>query len=116
MISNPEHGWCDIQIGDWTGKLSYIDDVSVVLLNAFYNVFSNQKPEVVYFDAEAIYLYEAEQYLSALGVPIKTDANTYRNTMDIFADLSKLFNKTKNDTEYNVIKERDNENHQTRQT
>ena len=65
---------------------------------------------------EAIYLYEAEQYLSALGVPIKEDANTYRNTMDIFADLSKLFNRAENDTEYNVIKERDNENHQTRQT
>jgi hypothetical protein len=25
MISNPEHGWCDIQIGNWSGKLSYID-------------------------------------------------------------------------------------------
>lgn len=196
MLSKPQFGWADITIGDWTGKLSYIDDVPVVLLNAFCNVFSNQKPEVICFDAEginywivfdlfdtiiitedencqysvsrqnvgvrelgmqmwddityklkdwvrwaiddnnakdyeereellynklqqlreAIYLYEAEQYLSALGVPIKEDANTYRNTMDIFADLSKLFNRAENDTEYNVIKERDNENHQTRQT
>lgn len=195
MLSKPLFGWTDITIGDWTGKLSYIDDVPIILLNAFYNVFSNQKPEVVCFDAEginywivfdlsdtiiitedencqysvsrqnvgvgelgmqmwdditcklkdwvrwaiddnnakdyeereellynklqqlreSIYLYETEQYSSALGVPIKADANTYRNTMDIFADLSKLFNKTENDMEYNVIKERDNENYQTRQ-
>lgn len=196
MLSKPQFGWTDITIGDWTGKLSYIDDVPVVLLNAFYNVFSNQKPEVVCCDAEgmnywivfdlsdtiiitedencqysvsrqnvgvrelgmqmwndiyrelkdwaywaiddnnakdyeereellynklqqlrkAICLYEADKYCSALGVAAKEDANTYRNTMDIFADLSKLFNKTENDTEYDVIKECDNENYQTRQT
>lgn len=54
MLSKPQFGWTDITIGDWTGKLSYIDDVPVVLLNAFYNVFSNQKPEVVCFDAESM--------------------------------------------------------------
>ena len=54
MLSKPQFGWTDITIGDWTGKLSYIDDVPVVLLNAFYNVFSNQKPEVVCFDAEGV--------------------------------------------------------------
>lgn len=52
MLSKPLFGWADITIGDWTGKLSYIDDVPTVLLNAFYNVFSNQKPEVTCFDAE----------------------------------------------------------------
>lgn len=173
---NKFYGWTDITIGDWTGKLSYIDDVPVILLDAFINVLSNQKPEVVYFDGEGvnywivfdlsdtiiitedencqysvnrqdvgvrklgiqmmanitdnikawtdwavddnnaedcegrkellynklkrlrdtIYLYESEQHLSALGVVTK----------DIFADLSKLFNK--------AIKECDNENHQTR--
>lgn len=54
MLSKPQFGWTDITIGDWTGKLSYIDDVPIVLLNAFYNVFSNQKPEVVCFDTEGI--------------------------------------------------------------
>ena len=54
MLSKPQFGWTDITIGDWTGKLSYIDDVPVVLLNAFCNVFSNQKPEVVCFDAEGV--------------------------------------------------------------
>lgn len=54
MLSKPQFGWTDITIGDWTGKLSYIDDVPTVLLNAFYNVFSNQKPEVVCFDAEGM--------------------------------------------------------------
>ena len=173
MLSKPKYGWTDITIGDWTGKLSYIDDVPVVLLDAFINVLSNQKPEVVYFDGEginywivfdlsdtiiitedencqysvsrqdvgvrklgiqmmaniddnikawaywtidddnvegceerkellynklkrlrdAIYLYETEQRLSALGVDTKEDENTYRDLMDIFADLSKLFNK-----------------------
>lgn len=54
MLSKPQFGWTDITIGDWTGKLSYIDDVPIVLLNAFYNVFNNQKPEVVCFDAEGM--------------------------------------------------------------
>lgn len=187
MLSKPKYGWTDVTIGDWTGKLSYIDDVPVVLLDAFFNVFSDRKPEVVYFDGEginywivfdlsdtiiitedencqysvsrqdvgvrelgiqmvanidnnikawaywtiddnnaegckerkellynklkrlrdAIYLYESEQHLSALGVVTKEDMNTYRSTIDILTDLSKLFNK--------AIKECDNENHQTGQ-
>lgn len=52
MLSKPKYGWTDITIGDWTGRLSYIDDVPIILLNAFYKVFINQKPEVVCFDAE----------------------------------------------------------------
>lgn len=46
MLSKPQFGWTDITIGDWTGKLSYIDDVPIILLNAFYNVFSNQNPKL----------------------------------------------------------------------
>lgn len=41
------------------------------------------------------------------GVVTKEDKNTYRSTIDILTDLSKLFNK--------AIKECDNENHQTGQ-
>lgn len=46
MLSKPQFGWTDITIGDWTGKLSYIDDVPVVLLNAFYNVLAIKNPKL----------------------------------------------------------------------
>lgn len=58
MISNPEHGWCDIQIGNWSGKLSYIDDVPMILLNALREPTSR-----VHFDTEGgdIYIFFTEE-------------------------------------------------------
>lgn len=35
MISNPEYGWCDFQLGSFEGHPSYLTDVPVDLLNAF---------------------------------------------------------------------------------
>lgn len=160
MLSKPQFGWTDITIGDWTGKLSYIDDVPIVLLNAFYNVFSNQKPEVVCFDAEGINYWivfdlsdtiiitedENCQYsvsrqnvgVRKLGMQMWNDiywelkcwaywAIDDNNAKDYEEHKELLYNKLQQlkNTIYlyemeqrlsTLRKERDNENHQTRQT
>ena len=41
MISNPEHGWCDFDLGDFHGTPSYITNVPVDLLQAFSDAIHN---------------------------------------------------------------------------
>lgn len=35
MISNPKHGWCDFDLGTFHGRLSYLTNVPINLLDAF---------------------------------------------------------------------------------
>ena len=37
MISNPNLGWCEFHMGDFTGNPSYLTDVPIELLEAFLN-------------------------------------------------------------------------------
>ena len=58
MLSKPQFGWTDITIGDWTGRLSYIDDVPMILLNALREPTSR-----VHFNTEGgdIYIFFTEE-------------------------------------------------------
>lgn len=35
MISNPKHGWCDFNLGNFYGHPSYLTDVPIEILEAF---------------------------------------------------------------------------------
>ena len=41
MIRNMGAGWAEIEIGNFHGYPSYIDDVPVILLNAFIEYYEN---------------------------------------------------------------------------
>lgn len=51
MISNPKHGWCDFDFGDFYGHPSYLTDVPVDLLQAFINLHTKGSG-MVWFDEE----------------------------------------------------------------
>lgn len=51
MISNPNAGWCDFQIGNFVGHPSYLTNVPVDLLDAFINA-RKMTASAVTFDEE----------------------------------------------------------------
>lgn len=67
MLSNPEHGWCNIKIGDFEGVASYLTDVPFNCLAAFIQYFdrsSNLNSASVYFDEEGTEFYTVFDYYS----------------------------------------------------
>ena len=52
MLQTPKHGWSQITIKDWSDRLSYLDDVAYMLLEAVWNCLRMSGPECVKFDAE----------------------------------------------------------------
>ena len=54
MISNPKHGWCSFELGDFRGSPSYLTDVPLDLLEAFINYYT-QGYGVAVFDEEGSY-------------------------------------------------------------
>lgn len=52
MLSTPEYGWCDITIGDWSDRVSYLTNFPIDLLDGILNILKSGKPSVVYCDAE----------------------------------------------------------------
>ena len=52
VLDKPCAGWSHIQIGSWRSRCSYIDDVPMMLLDAFLFVLRNHRPVAVKFDAE----------------------------------------------------------------
>lgn len=40
MLVNPKHGWCNVNIGDFKGTASYLNDVPFNCLDAFISYFT----------------------------------------------------------------------------
>lgn len=51
MISNPKHGWCSFNLGDFHGTPSYLTDVPVDLLVAFID-YKTKGQGMAWFDEE----------------------------------------------------------------
>lgn len=51
MISNPNYGWCNFELGDFKGSPSYLTDVPIDLLDAFID-YHTKGYGVVVFDEE----------------------------------------------------------------
>lgn len=51
MISNPKHGWCNFELGDFKGTPSYLTDVPIDLLVAFIDLHAKGSG-VAWFDEE----------------------------------------------------------------
>lgn len=52
MLSKPKHGWCDITIGDFTDRASYLTPVHLDILKSLCNLCQTHKPQTVFVDAE----------------------------------------------------------------
>lgn len=51
MISNPNFGWCEFQLGNFRGTPSFLTDVPIELLEAFLN-YKLTGRAMVWFDEE----------------------------------------------------------------
>ena len=51
MISNPKHGWCSFELGDFVGSPSYLTNVPIDLLDAFLD-YHNKGMGMAWFDEE----------------------------------------------------------------
>lgn len=55
MLSNPKHGWCNVNIGDFKGSASYLEDVPFNCVDAFISYFTksnNINSIAITFDEE----------------------------------------------------------------
>lgn len=54
MLSYPHAGWAEIQIGEWRGPCSYIEEIPNILLQALTSALLKKKTIAVDIDAEYI--------------------------------------------------------------
>lgn len=67
MLSNPEHGWCNVKIGDFEGVASYLTDVPCNCLEAFIQYLSRGNhinSSSIFFDEEGTEFTVVLEYYS----------------------------------------------------
>jgi hypothetical protein len=52
MIGKPQFGWSHITIGEWSDRISYLDDVPFELLRTLIRGCKEHRPQCLKFDAE----------------------------------------------------------------
>jgi len=88
MLSNPKHGWVNINIGEFNEVASYLTDVANDCLDAFIFARENGFPAVVYFDAEGYDYHIIVSYFESFIIIQKDETKTYHFDLD-FYDLAK---------------------------
>ena len=82
-LEKPLHGWSTLHMGNWSGRLSYVDDPAFDLLWAMERAVRTRRPSAVKFDAEEygfIIVFDlAEQYV----ITDDEDANSRLDIIDI---------------------------------
>lgn len=81
-FSNLHNGWADLTIGDFTCQCSYIQNIPLVILNAWNN-FKNNKHCIISIDSEG---NDNEIIITNLGI----HAIVYRGFIE-YHDLNKYF-------------------------
>lgn len=83
MISNPKHGWCNFQIGDFKGTPSYLTNVPLDLLEAFINYYLLGYGVVVFDEEGSLFTLVLSKYFSEIFIieekdkPILHDFSSY---------------------------------------
>ena len=82
-LEKPLHGWSAFHMGNWSGRLSYVDDPAFDLLWAMERAARTRRPSSVKFDAEGyefIIVFDlAEQYV----ITDDADANSRLDVIDV---------------------------------
>ena len=68
MISNPKHGWCSFNMGNFEGNPSYLTDVPLDLLDAFINYFKIGYGVVVFDEEGTSFTLVLEKYNSNIFI------------------------------------------------
>lgn len=90
MISNPKHGWCNFQLGDFNGTPSYLTDVPVGLLDAFINYYKTGYGVAVFDEEGASFTLVMTQYNSSIYIIEEKDSPVLHDLSDFqIEDLKK---------------------------
>ena len=52
MLETPRYGWSALTIGEWSDRISYLDDAAYMLLETLIKSYETEEPQTVEFDAE----------------------------------------------------------------
>lgn len=52
MLLKPKHGWSRLEIGNWSDRISYLDDAAFMLLETIIKSYEEPNIQSVEFDAE----------------------------------------------------------------
>ena len=52
MLLKPKHGWSRLEIGNWSDRISYLDDAAFTLLETIIKSYEEPAIQSVEFDAE----------------------------------------------------------------
>lgn len=77
MLTKPEHGWTNLQIGDFSERASYLTDVPNDCLDAFIHALQNGNPAVIFFDAEGWDFHLIASYYCSYIVVDKDKAEVF---------------------------------------
>lgn len=96
MLTKPRSGWAEITIGNWSERLSYLDDVAFMLLDAMLRSCKEHQPASVRFDAEGyeyiiIFDWECSYVIELKDEPrlITLDVPRDKIAMELANDISK---------------------------
>jgi hypothetical protein len=77
MFTKPEHGWTNLQLGDFSERASYLMDIPNDCLDAFIYAIQNHVPAAVYFDAEGWDFHLISSYYQTYIILDKDNVKTF---------------------------------------
>ena len=77
MFTKPQYGWTNLQIGDFTERVSYLTDISNDCLDAFIYALHTGNPAVIFFDAEWWDFHLIASYYCSYVIVDKDKAEVY---------------------------------------
>lgn len=89
MISNPKHGWCNFELGDFKGTPSYLTNVPIDLMDAFIDYYTRGYG-AAFFDEEGSEFTLLLTWYSVYIIEEKDDAKVhvfYLNASDLAKEV-----------------------------
>lgn len=101
MLSEPHAGWATIQINDWHGPVSYIDDVPNILLGTLASALLTGRPAAINIDAENVsYILVFDVFQSYAIEETTEDGQPKLTVLDV--DLTSLAKELLQDITANI--------------
>lgn len=88
MFTKPEHGWTNLQLGNFSERASYLTDIPIDCLDAFIYALENNSPIAIYFDAEGWDYHLVSSYYESYII-ISKDGFDLMGIEGNFKDLAK---------------------------
>lgn len=97
-LSSPKNGWSSLDIGEFHGPLSYIDDVAYMLLDTFKTYYENRTASVV-FDCEGWEFVLAITEYRIYIIEEKNESKLYSFDLDADEFIRDVMDDLENDYE-----------------